>query len=160
MRIGKVPFEFIPVLCVVKGLTTQENLFLEKNTMTGFTLDVLQVTDRFIIQNCIVKCNSAQFVFGGFLNGFMLDKAGVIDNTPSQARLNMCPDCFASLKRNKILRLALENNLYCGVLPEQFHDLTWVEEMVLICSLQIYSAAAYYYSRGQAKPAYLAQLNP
>ncbi|KIM39066.1 hypothetical protein M413DRAFT_75392, partial [Hebeloma cylindrosporum] len=64
------------------------------------------------------------------LDGILLDKNGVVESTSTQARLNVCPECCASLKRNKVPRLAVANNLYRGVLPDQFQDLTWVEEMV------------------------------
>jgi hypothetical protein len=63
-------------------------------------------------------------------DGLMLDKNGVVVSTSSQAKLNVCRECCASLKRNKVPRLALANNLYRGALPDQFRDLTWVEEMV------------------------------
>ncbi|KAF8510907.1 hypothetical protein JB92DRAFT_3083549 [Gautieria morchelliformis] len=45
----------------------------------------------------------------------------------------LCPDCHSSLTHEKVLRFALKNDLYHGRLPEEFMDLTWVEEMV--CSL-------------------------
>ena len=64
------------------------------------------------------------------LDGLMLDKNGVVESTLSQAWFNVCPECCASLKCNKVPQLALANNLYRDVLPDQFQDLTWVEEMV------------------------------
>ncbi|KAF8525305.1 hypothetical protein JB92DRAFT_2635616, partial [Gautieria morchelliformis] len=45
----------------------------------------------------------------------------------------LCPDCHSSLTHEKVPRFALKNDLYSGHLPEEFMDLTWVEEMV--CSL-------------------------
>ena len=56
-----------------------------------------RVSDSFIIQNCIIKCNSVEFrvMFGNStLDGLMLDKNGVVDSTSSQACLNVCPECY------------------------------------------------------------------
>ncbi|KAI0362717.1 hypothetical protein OH77DRAFT_1500325 [Trametes cingulata] len=44
--------------------------------------------------------------------------------------MNICNDCMESLNRHSMPRFALANNLYRGTLPSEFHDLTWVEEMV------------------------------
>ena len=37
--------------------------------------------------------------------------------------MQICADCHTSLKKKKVLHLALENNLYMGTLPD---DLTWI----------------------------------
>ncbi|KAK0467380.1 hypothetical protein IW261DRAFT_1306635, partial [Armillaria novae-zelandiae] len=47
--------------------------------------------------------------------------------------LNVCHACEARLKRGCLPMYSLRNHLFRGSLPEQFHDLTWVEEMV--CSI-------------------------
>ena len=44
--------------------------------------------------------------------------------------LNICQDCYNSLSINKLPHFTLADHFYCGVLPEEFQDLTWVEEMV------------------------------
>ncbi|KAF6750243.1 hypothetical protein DFP72DRAFT_745567, partial [Ephemerocybe angulata] len=41
----------------------------------------------------------------------------------------MCSDCHSSLRRGVMPQFALANNLYRGVLPSMFSDLTWIEEM-------------------------------
>lgn len=46
------------------------------------------------------------------------------------AKINMCSECYSSLTHDKLPRLAIGNNLYRGVLPAEFEDLTWAEEMV------------------------------
>ncbi|KAK0496947.1 hypothetical protein EDD18DRAFT_1073895, partial [Armillaria luteobubalina] len=65
----------------------------------------------------------------------MLDSAGWVDN-----QLSVCFECENSLKRNKTPRYSLRNLMFIGVLPEEFCDLTWVEEMVCAvyhCTVQI-----------------------
>ena len=47
--------------------------------------------------------------------------------------VSTCTECETSLRNRKVPRFALANNLYRGELPEEFRDLTWVEEMV--CSI-------------------------
>ncbi|KAG1781404.1 hypothetical protein EV702DRAFT_963136, partial [Suillus placidus] len=70
----------------------------------------------------------------------MLDKSGIdLDPCTGQAvALNICPDCRSSLGKNKVPHLALADHLYRGSLPEQFADLTWVEEKV--CALYCITA--------------------
>ncbi|KIM39168.1 hypothetical protein M413DRAFT_75250, partial [Hebeloma cylindrosporum] len=63
----------------------------------------------------------------------MLDREGISECNASHAKLNICSECYTYLMRKKMPRLALANNLYRGVLPDEFQNLTWVEEMV--CSI-------------------------
>ncbi|KIM83355.1 hypothetical protein PILCRDRAFT_46336, partial [Piloderma croceum F 1598] len=42
----------------------------------------------------------------------------------------ICAQCHSSLLKDVMPKFALANGLYRGQLPEQFSDLTWVEEMV------------------------------
>ncbi|KLO18885.1 hypothetical protein SCHPADRAFT_912917 [Schizopora paradoxa] len=44
-----------------------------------------------------------------------------------------CLECYKTLKRGHLPKYALNNSLYVGSMPEEFNDLTWVEEVV--CSL-------------------------
>ncbi|KAG1721365.1 uncharacterized protein EDB91DRAFT_1240318 [Suillus paluster] len=70
----------------------------------------------------------------------MLDKAGIIEDSPDLITMNVCADCFTALsKENCVPRFALTNNLYHGKLPKYFEDLTWVKEK--ICA--IYSTMAH-----------------
>ena len=124
-----------PPICAVCGQGSSDVKVVHYGEDTSmpppFSLEILQISDKFIIENCILKCNSAEFVFGcNAFDGLMLDKAGTSECTLTGGSLNCCPECYASLRRNKIPRMALANNLYRGVLPAQFNDLTWVEEMV------------------------------
>lgn len=44
--------------------------------------------------------------------------------------MQLCAECQSSLVHSKVPRLALANHLYRGKLPDEFSDLTWIEEMV------------------------------
>ncbi|KAF6741350.1 hypothetical protein DFP72DRAFT_760101, partial [Ephemerocybe angulata] len=66
----------------------------------------------------------------------MLDKRGIHRNIldpVSYDCVNICRECLSPLCHAKVPRFALSNNLYRGVLPDEFSDLTWVEEMA--CAL-------------------------
>ena len=102
---------------------------VDANGMSPLELEVLLITDPFIIQKCIVQGLSSQFTFGHpSIDGFMLDKDGVSVSNENAA-INVCSQCYLSLAKQTVPRFALKNNLYRGQLPQCFHDLTWVEEM-------------------------------
>ncbi|KIO21672.1 hypothetical protein M407DRAFT_80103, partial [Tulasnella calospora MUT 4182] len=63
----------------------------------------------------------------------MLYRPAVTTLNSGQSCVNLCEDCHESLNKGKMPRFALANGLYRGVLPDEFRDLTWVEEMV--CSI-------------------------
>src|SRR5260370_19968067 len=70
----------------------------------------------------------------------LLHSPGVnIKDITLDALIDVCNQCHASLKLNKVPKFSLKNYLYCGHLPDEFHDLTWVEEMAVV----IYRANAY-----------------
>ncbi|KAG2104978.1 hypothetical protein BD769DRAFT_1393359 [Suillus cothurnatus] len=101
-----------------------------QNSALPMHLDILLLKDPFILRNCVVHWMSSEFVYNTpWLNGVMLAKAGVATHTNVRVSLNVCSDCFSSLSHAKVLCLALANRLYRQQLPDQFHDLTWVEEM-------------------------------
>jgi len=94
-------------------------------------LHMLRVTDPFIIQNCIIHCNSAEFVFGcKALDSLMLYKPALHHLPRGNICLDICMQCHSCLSKGTMPKFALANNLYRGCLPSRFHDLTWVEEMV------------------------------
>ncbi|KAF6746383.1 hypothetical protein DFP72DRAFT_823170, partial [Ephemerocybe angulata] len=66
----------------------------------------------------------------------MLDKRAVhrevIDSVTCDS-VDICYGCISPLCHGKVPRFSLSNNLYRGVLPDEFSDLTWVEEMA--CAL-------------------------
>jgi hypothetical protein len=60
----------------------------------------------------------------------MLDSDGIQADSSGGFHLQVCVECHTALKQSKVPRLALANNLYRGSLPDEFKDLSWVEEMV------------------------------
>ncbi|KAF6755640.1 hypothetical protein DFP72DRAFT_990036 [Ephemerocybe angulata] len=94
--------------------------------------DSTKVTDPFIIQNCIVSTLSSQFHFENVnLDGLMLHKQGIhrkVIDSDTYDCVDICLECRSSLHLGKIPRFSLSNKLYRGILPDEFHDLTWVEE--------------------------------
>jgi len=126
----------LPPPCAVCSRQIHEtdviSLIVDGNTSSlPHHLDMLIITDPFIIQKCIVQCNSAEFVFGHkTLDGLMLYKPAVHLLPGGNACLDVCAQCHSSLNRNVMPKFALANDLYRGQLPSQFTDLTWVEEMV------------------------------
>jgi hypothetical protein len=94
-------------------------------------LELLLLDDPFIIQHCIIQCLSSEFIFGHqALDGLMLYKDSVHLDDCGNVSLDVCTECNSSLLKKEMPQYALANNLYCGQLPAQFSDLTWVEEMV------------------------------
>ncbi|PBK58947.1 hypothetical protein ARMSODRAFT_856717, partial [Armillaria solidipes] len=54
--------------------------------------------------------------------------------------LIVCLECEWRLESGSLLKYALHNRMFRGLLPEEFHDLTWVEEMVCAmyrCTIQV-----------------------
>ncbi|KIO16443.1 hypothetical protein M407DRAFT_232307, partial [Tulasnella calospora MUT 4182] len=43
---------------------------------------------------------------------------------------SVCDECDSALRRDQVPRFALVNDLFRDVLPDEFSDLTWAEEMV------------------------------
>ena len=48
------------------------------------------------------------------------------------ANIVICSECKSSLISKKMPCFALANKLYCGTIPAQFADLSWVEELVCV----------------------------
>ena len=86
-------------------------------------LEILSITDPFIVKNCILQCNSPEFEFGyKALDGLMLYKSAVRPSTNGNVSLDICTQCYSSLRRGTMPKFALANCLYQGCLPSQFHD--------------------------------------
>ena len=93
-------------------------------------LELLRLTDPFIVKHCIIQQMSSEFVFGHtLLDGLMLLKEGVRDGLDGKSA-GFCTDCYNSLGRSELPKFSLKNGLYRGHLPKRFRDLTWVEEMI------------------------------
>ena len=72
--------------------------------------------------------NSTDFQYG--LDGAIQELLGFKDITPDGVIMQIFSDCHSSLAKDQLSHLALANCLYCGKLPDEFADLTWIEEMV------------------------------
>lgn len=97
-------------------------------TMKPLNLSLLAVRDPFIIQSVLRRC-SPEFVYGhDLLDGLFLSQGGICDDGNGGHLMRVCSDCESSLLSCKMPRLAIANNLYRGRLPDEFKDLTWVEE--------------------------------
>ncbi|TFK18736.1 hypothetical protein FA15DRAFT_602757 [Coprinopsis marcescibilis] len=59
----------------------------------------------------------------------MLDRRGFVSLESETVDLAVCRACLSSLRRSAMPQFALANNLFCGELPTEFADLTWIEEM-------------------------------
>jgi hypothetical protein len=73
------------------------------------------------------------FMFGNkYLDGIMLTSKGFVCEGEDITHINACHNCYSSLSGSKpsIPRLSWRNDLYCGVLPERFLDMTTVEQML------------------------------
>ena len=64
------------------------------------------------------------------LNGLILDFTGIQTNASGDTKLCVCHPCHTYLSCSSMLHFALANKLYCRRLPEEFHDLMWIEEHV------------------------------
>ena len=88
--------------------------------------------DYFSILTVTSPSSHGEFRFADSrLDGLMLDSNGIEYNSASgDTKLRICHPCYAYLPRSSMPRFALANNLYRGHLPEEFCDLTWIEERV------------------------------
>ncbi|KAG1768401.1 hypothetical protein EDD22DRAFT_732971, partial [Suillus occidentalis] len=66
--------------------------------------------------------------------------------------VKVCTDCYCSLTHAKVPCFVLANNLYHGSLPDQFQDLTWVEEMVCALYQNLAHVTCLYWSSDPAQP--------
>jgi hypothetical protein len=121
-----------PLVCCVCGLQRRREHVVEitisKNGRSSLDFSVLHVADSFLE-------NVTDFEYGfEAINGAVLEPAGfnTSDNLARKGKigLQICNDCLSALKQNRVSRLSLANYLYRGKLPDDFCDLTWVEEMV------------------------------
>ena len=68
------------------------------------------------------------------LDGSMLHHDYVtIDSISQTISFNLCSECIATLNSKRLPCFSLRNNLFRGWLPDEFRDLSWVEEKV--CTL-------------------------
>jgi hypothetical protein len=115
--------------------TSVMSLIVDGNTFAlPHHLDMFIINDPFVIQKCIMQCNLSEFTFScKSIDSLMLYKPAVHLLPNGDACLNVCTQCHSSLLKDIMPKFVLANDLYCGQLPEQFSDLTWVEEIVCAC---------------------------
>jgi Helitron helicase-like domain at N-terminus/AAA domain len=90
---------------------------------------------------CILQANRSErhsaFPFSSSvpaLEGLWIFHAYALLNAPAHTvSLPFCAECSSSLTAGKLPRFSLKNNLFRGVLPPEFSDLSWIEEKV--CAL-------------------------
>ena len=114
-----------PVCCVC-GLEKGHVVDVEINDIDDPPLSFfpLHSSDPFI-------CNNPDFQYGlDAIDGAILEPIGFKARTPDSVVMQICSECHSSLQHKNVPRLALANRLYRGKLPDEFKDLTWIEEMV------------------------------
>jgi hypothetical protein len=158
-RIGTVWKEH-PVCAVCAQYSEKvNNLCFPDNSVSEINcplnLEILQLKDSFL-ENCVSRINPNEFIYDNInLNWLILEKQGIHDISPSLTSLSVCNDCYLALKKSKMPRFALANKLYRGYLPEQFKDLTWVEEMVCAIYRNTAHVTRLYGSSDPAQPTVL-----
>ena len=94
--------------------------------------DLLKISDLNVKAYCNNPSNPDPFYFNHpVLNGLMLSSFGIYNiNDPYDTKISFCKECRLYLSKGQLPKFSLKNKLYCGSLPPEFQDLTWVEEMV------------------------------
>jgi hypothetical protein len=116
----------VPTICWICGLLRQKmvNISVTENNFSSPNLSILQVKDHFITDVSL-------FQYGlSVLNGIVLESAGFKVSDKGQKIMQICNDYQSALTQTWVPHFALANYLYQRKLPDEFHDLTWVEEMV------------------------------
>ena len=115
-----------PLVCCVCGLERKDTIDVEVPAVGDPPLDFfpLHISDPFITSR-------TNFQYGlDTIDGAMLDRQGFKSHSADGVVMQICAECHSGLTKKKVPRLSLANHLYRGSLPEEFKDLTWIEEMV------------------------------
>ena len=86
------------------------------------------------------------------LNGLMLDPDG-LQICEKYTILRVCHPCNGYLPRSLMPRYALANKLYRGRLPDEFRDLTWIEERMCAKYSNTAAVTRLYQSSDPSQPA-------
>lgn len=100
---------------------------------------------------------STQFTFEygiPCIQGCVLSPAG-IRTTECGVFADICSDCIGPFSKGTLPKFALANGLFRGSLPDEFKDLTWVEEMVCALCKPTALIARLYGSPDPRNPRYL-----
>ena len=115
-----------PHICCVCGLEQKNVTEIDVSNTSTCSLDFsyLHARDSFIT-------DLVEFQYGShIIDNCMLDKAGFKQHDEHTIIIQIYDECFSALNHKRIPRLSLTNYFYRGKLPDDFRDLTWVEEMV------------------------------
>ena len=116
----------LPGVCCVCSLNREVVMETSISTLCKSPLDfsVLHVKDPFI-----TDLTAFQYGFNAIDNS-VLDRKGFTQHDEFGIILQICRECLSALSQNRVPHLSLANYFYRGVLPDEFADMTWVEEMV------------------------------
>ncbi|KAF8530620.1 hypothetical protein JB92DRAFT_3106226 [Gautieria morchelliformis] len=132
-----------PPMCASCGRRSSSRTFdfiTTHGLLAPCNLELLRLTYPFIITCCIVQTCSNEFMFDDeVINGLMIHRDGTQRLPDGSMNISLCPNCHSSLKVGKVPRFAFKNQQYRGQLPDEFIDLTWVEEMVILHNLAFYT---------------------
>ena len=117
----------MPPVCSVcsrqQHAVDMHDIVLKSNEEIPEHLSILRKEDESLFSN-------DKFQFADTrLDGLMLDPDGLHVNEEC-TMLRMCHPCYTYLPRSLMPQFALANKLYRRCLPEEFQDLTWIEERV------------------------------
>ena len=115
-----------PLVCSVCGLLRQNvaEIALSDENVSGLDFSLLHVKDPYIE-------NDNKFQYGiNAINGAVLERKDFKKMDDVVKQLQICNECHQALIKKRVPRLSLANYMYRGELPEEFEDLTWIEEMV------------------------------
>ena len=123
----------LPCACCARAHSKQciHSIIIHLNEELPLNLKLLKCNDPFLVDFFKTKNDDAVSHFSPSLNCLLPWKPALTCQDDDQSTgLNICHDCYNSLSKNKLPRFALADHFYCGVLPEEFQNLTWVKEMV------------------------------
>ena len=113
-----------PHICCICGLERKNVIEIDDTSMCLLDFSCLHVRDSFIT-------DLEEFQYGShIINNCILEKASFKQCHEQSIIIQICDKCFSALNHKHIPRLLLTNHFYRGKLPDDFCDLTWVEEMV------------------------------
>ena len=138
-----------PKICCVCGLERHSigQFDILRVGKSPISFDVLRCDEKddFLHLQCEFNNN--------FLNGALLDIKGfVTTGTGEYDTVQLCGECHSSLNRKQMPKFSLANKLYRGNLPEEFRDITGIEEMVCAIYRNTAHVTRLYQSDDPAQP--------
>ena len=97
---------------------------ISDHSTCSLDFSILHVCDCFIT-------DISDFQYGSdMIDNCILDPSGFKQCDEQGIVLQICNDCSSVLNKKHLPRFSLANYFYREKLPDEFHDLTWVEEMI------------------------------